>query len=91
MATELYKWCLIPLFSMGLFMNGKKEEKGIYGFDGNMTFYSKGEILLPVIFQYSEDNSRHFLFELDNKVINTTMSNEAADFLKSLAEGKGSY
>jgi len=25
MATELYKWCLIPLFSMGLFMNGKKE------------------------------------------------------------------
>src|SRR4026209_1284127 len=25
MAVELYKWCLIPLFSIGLFMNGKKE------------------------------------------------------------------
>jgi hypothetical protein len=24
MATELYKWCVIPVLSIGLFMNGKK-------------------------------------------------------------------
>ncbi|SRR5258705_13999385 len=73
------------------FMNGKKGEEAICGFDGNMTFYSKGETLLLVIFQYNEEGCRHFLFELDNKVMNTAMSNEAADFLKNLAEGKGSY
>ncbi|HMK24524.1 MAG TPA: hypothetical protein VK483_00740 [Chitinophagaceae bacterium] len=66
------------------FMDGKKGEEGVCGFDGNMTFYSKGEVLLPVIFQYSEESCRHFLFEMDNKVMNTTMSNEAVDFLKNL-------
>ena len=73
------------------FMNGKKGEEGVCGFDGNMVFYSKGEILLPVVFQYNEEGCRHFLFDLDNKVVNTKMSNEAADFLKSLMEGKGTY
>src|SRR5436190_712417 len=53
------------------FMNGKKEEEHECGFDGNMMFYSKGEILLPVVFQYSEESCRHFLFEIDNKVMNT--------------------
>ena len=68
------------------FMNGKKGEEGICGFDGNMIFYSKGEILLPVVFQYNEEGCRHFLFEMDNKVMNTKMSNEAVDFLKSLSD-----
>src|SRR5690349_9811706 len=59
------------------FMNGKKVGESECGFDGNMIFYSKGETLLPVIFQYSEESCRHFLFEMDNKVMNTKMSNEA--------------
>jgi len=73
------------------FMNGKKAGEGACGFDGNMTFYSKGEVLLPVIFQYSQESCRHFLFEMDNKVMNTTMSNEAVDFLKSLSGGNSMY
>jgi len=73
------------------FMNGKKAEDGLCGFDGNMIFYSKGETLLPVIFQYSEEGCRHFLFEMDNKVMNTKMSNEAVDFLKSLSGGTSMY
>jgi len=68
------------------FMNGKKGEEAACGFDGNMIFYSKGEILLPVVFQYNEEGCRHFLFEMDNKVMNTKMSNEAVDFLKSLSD-----
>ena len=73
------------------FMNGKKEEQRECGFDGNMTFYSKGEVLLPVIFQYNEDSCRHFIFEIDNKVMKTKMNNEAVDFLKSLSCGNRMY
>ena len=73
------------------FMNGKKGEEAVCGFDGNMTFYSKGEVLLPVIFQYNEEGCRRFLFDLDNKVMNTKMSNEAVEFLKSLSEGRNMY
>ena len=73
------------------FMNGKKGEERACGYDGNMIFYSKGEILLSVVLQYREESCRRFLFDLDNKVMNTKMGNEAVDFLKNLAEGKGSY
>lgn len=73
------------------FMNDKKGEESKCGFDGNMIFYSKGDILLPVIFQYSEESCRHFLFEMDNKVMNTTMSNEAVEFFKSLTDGRNRY
>jgi hypothetical protein len=73
------------------FMDGKKAEAKQCGYDGNFTFYSKGQLLLPVIFKYTKDGCRVFMFELDNKVINTTMSTEAVDFLTSLADGKGSY
>jgi hypothetical protein len=73
------------------FMNGKKAEEYKCGYDGNLSFYSKGQLLLPVIFKFTEEGCRHFLFELDNKVISTSMSNEAVDFLTGLKEGKGSY
>ncbi len=73
------------------FADGKKAEEYKCGYDGNLSFYSKGQLLLPVIFKYTEEGCRHFLFELDNKVISTGMSNEAVNFLTSLAEGKGSY
>jgi hypothetical protein len=73
------------------FMNGKPTGEFKCGYDGNMLFYSNGKELLPVVFKYKEDSCRHFLFELDGKVMSTSMNNEAADFLESLKTGKGSY
>ncbi len=73
------------------FLNGKKRPMLQCGFDGNMIFFGKGEILLTVIFQYSEKSCRYFLFDLGDKVKSYSMSEEAAGFLKSLAEGKSWY
>lgn len=73
------------------FLNGKTTEQKDCGFDGNMIFYQNGLPILPVVFKYSLDSCRWFRFGLDNKTMSTKMSNEAADFLKSLAEGRGWY
>lgn len=72
-------------------VDGKEGELYKCGYDGNMVFYSKGEIVLPVIFKYTEDGCRHFLFDMDNKVMSTAMTIEGAELLKSLAEGKEWY
>lgn len=76
---------------LAAFIDSKGTEQKNCGYNGNMVFYSKGKVLLPVVFQYNEDSCRRFLFEMDNKAITTSMSNEALDFLKSLAEGKNWY
>lgn len=60
------------------------------GYSGNMQFYREGKQLLPVVFNYT-DNCRYFLYDWENKVTSTRMNNEAADFLRSLAEGKNWY
>jgi hypothetical protein len=73
------------------FMNGKATDTFKCGYDGNMIFYSKGKELLPVVFKYKDKDCRHFLFELDGKVMSTSMNNEAADFLQNLEPGKASY
>jgi hypothetical protein len=73
------------------FLNGEELKNDRCGFDGNMIFFNKGEILEQVIFQYSEKNCRHFLFEMDNKAVNTSMSKDAEELLKSLKEGKAFY
>ncbi len=73
------------------FLEGKKTEESTCGFDGNLIFYSKGEILQEVIFQYKEKNCRRFMFDLDNKVMTTSMSNEAANFFENLAAGNPAY
>jgi hypothetical protein len=70
------------------FLAGKKTEEFKCGYDGNMVFYKKGEMLLPLVFKYTEEGCSHFLFDIDNKVMRTEMSHEAVDFLKSLVEGK---
>lgn len=72
-------------------VDGKKGELYKCGYDGNMVFYSKGEIVLPVIFKYTEEGCRHFLFDMDNKVMSTAMTIEGAELLKSLVEGKEWY
>lgn len=73
------------------FLNGDATEQFNCGYDGNMIFYKEGKQLLPVVFRFSEEGCRHFLFDLDNKVMCTGMSNEAVNFLSSLLEGKDSY
>jgi hypothetical protein len=73
------------------FLDGKKAEKPKCGFDGNMIFFNNGEIMQTVIFQYNVDSCRNFLFEIENKVMSTTMSNEASAFLKSLSSGRNWY
>ena len=73
------------------FVDSKETEQYKCGYDGTMTFFIQGKLVLPVVFKYSEEGCRHFLFDEDNKLRSTKMSNEAADFLKSLAEGKSWY
>ena len=73
------------------FIDSKSTEQFKCGYDGNMIFYSKGEALLPIAFKYKEASCRHFLFELDGKLVSTTVNNEAADFLQSLEQGKNDY
>ena len=73
------------------FLNGKNTGQSPCGYDGNMKFYKNGSEVLPVIFKYSNDSCRHFLFELDNKVMSTKMGDEATGFLKSRADGRGWY
>lgn len=73
------------------FLDGTKTGEYKCGFDGNMQFFKAGRQILPVVFKYSEDGCRAFVFDFDNKVISTKMSNEAANFLRSLAGGRNWY
>jgi hypothetical protein len=73
------------------FTGGKKTEAYKCGYDGNLMFYKKGELLGDVSFNYSGDGCHHFIMDIKGELVSTAMSNEAADFLKSLAEGKNWY
>ncbi len=73
------------------FLDGKESKLYKCGFDGNMIYFEQGEMLLPVVFKYSDAGCQTFMYELDNKVISREMSHEAVNFLKSLVEGKGWY
>jgi hypothetical protein len=73
------------------FIDTKPTEEFKCGYDGNLIFFSKEKALLPIVFKYKEANCRHFLFELDGKLVSTRISNEAADFLESLEQGKIFY
>lgn len=73
------------------FIDASASEDYKCGYDGKIFFFSKGEQLQEVDFMMNDKACRHFSFLLDGNLVNTKMSNEAADFLKSLAEGKGWY
>jgi len=73
------------------FIDAKPSEQFKCGYDGNMIFFKAGHQVLPVVFKFSEEGCRHFLFDLDNKLMSTEMSNEAVHFLESLAEGRNWY
>jgi hypothetical protein len=76
---------------LSAFLSGKQFEKDSCGFDGNMNFFKAGESVLPVVFQFNEKGCRYFMYGLDGKTVRATMSNEAADFLKSLVGERGLY
>src|SRR5687768_13534158 len=73
------------------FLDGEKSEISDCGYDGNMIFYKDGQQVMPVVFKFSEEACRYFLFDADGKSSSTSMSNEAADFLRSLKEGRSWY
>ncbi len=73
------------------FLDGKPAEQDKCGYDGNMIFFKNGQQVLPVVFRYSDSGCRHFLFDIENKLTSSRMSNEAASFLQSLAEGRDWY
>ncbi len=73
------------------YVDSKKAEAYKCGYDGNLMFYRKGILQGDVVFNYSGNNCRHFMQTVDGKLTSTNMSNEAANFLKSLAEGKDWY
>ena len=73
------------------YVDSKTSEAYKCGYDGNIMFYKKGVLQGDVSFNYSGDGCHHFIMLLNDKLTPTAMSNEAADFLKNLAEGKGSY
>lgn len=70
------------------FADGSETKKHTCGYDGNIMFYKKGILTGDISFNYSADGCHHFLHMADGKLTATAMSNEAADFLKSLADGQ---
>ena len=73
------------------YVDSKTSEAYKCGYDGNILFYKKGTVLGDVSFNYSGDGCHHFIMSIKDELTPTTMSNEAASFLTSLAEGKGWY
>ena len=73
------------------YADSKTSEAYKCGYDGSMLFYTKGILTGDVSFNYSGDGCHHFIMEVNGKLTPTTMRNEAANFLQSLAEGKGWY
>ena len=73
------------------YVDGKTAEAYKCGYDGNLMFYKKGKLVGDVSFNYSGDGCHHFIMLVNNALAPTAMSNEAANFLKSLAEGRGWY
>ena len=73
------------------FVDGKSSEAFKCGYDGNLLFYKDGGLVGDVSFNFSGEGCHHFIMDVDGKLTPTKMSNEAADLLKSLSEGKGWY
>lgn len=73
------------------FVDAKQAEVYKCGYNGTMKFYKKGTLNGDVSFHYSNPDCRHFLYSEADQLVSTKMSNEAADFLKGMAEGRTTY
>lgn len=77
---------------MADFISGDPDKEYKCSYNGTLSFYTKGMLIGDVSFNYSVDGCHHFLQTHGGEALKSTkMSNEAADFLKGLAEGKSSY
>lgn len=72
------------------FVEGKPAEAYKCGYTGNLQFFANGKIAGDFSFNTTE-GCRHFIQLKDGQLQPTVMSNEAADFLQSLGEGRGWY
>lgn len=73
------------------FLEGTPVENYKCGYDGQLLFYKNGSLTRDVSFNYSTGDCRHFLRAAGDSLKATRMSDEAASFLKSLAEGNNWY
>lgn len=67
------------------FADGKETKLFKCGYDGNILFYKNEVLAGEVGFNYNTEGCHHFLHLTNGKITATEMSNEAADFLRSLA------
>lgn len=73
------------------FTDGEETQQFKCGNDGNILFYKKSRLAADISFNFSVDDCHHFLHQVNGKLVATKMSNEAVDFLISLANvSKGS-
>ena len=70
------------------FAGAKETDQFKCGYDGKAMFYKKGSLAGDISFNFSADGCHHFLHLAEGKLTATRMNNEAADFLKTLADGK---
>lgn len=82
---------VIAIKKLMKYVGGKTCEAYKCGYDGNLMFYKKGVLAGDIAFNYSGEGCQHFIQMAGDKLSPTTMSSEAANFLKSLAEGKSWY
>ena len=73
------------------FINSKADKEYKCSYDGMLSFYSNGMPVGHISFNYSQQGCHHFSQTQGDTIKTTKMSNEAADFLKGLAEGKSWY
>jgi hypothetical protein len=73
------------------FLKTKSSKEFKCGYDGNMMFYEEGKLTADVSFNYSGEDCKHFMLLENGELLSIEMKNEAADFLKSLREGKNWY
>jgi hypothetical protein len=73
------------------FTAGKETSTRSCPLDGNILFYKGGTLIADISFNYSADSCRQFIQINGEKTKSTVLSNKAADFLRSLREGGGSY
>ena len=72
------------------FVDGKISENLKCGFTGIMLFINNGTEIQTVNFN-TQNNCEHFSYNIDGKIINSKMTNEAADFLNALYSGRNFY
>ena len=73
------------------FIDGKETASVDCGYDGKMFFYREGSKIQEVDFKIKNDSCNRFSFLLNEKLVNTKMSGEAADFFDALEKGLPIY